>query len=64
MLLMQLTDIQAPNAVSDEAGYGSLREELAKALANDSQLALSDALQEQFEVKINERAFEQASGEQ
>ncbi len=64
MLLMQLIDVRTPDPTKDEANYGTLRDELANALANDSQLAFSDALQEQFEVRINDRAFEQASGEQ
>jgi len=64
MLLMQITDVRAPDPTKDAADYGALRDELAKALASDSELALSDALQEQFEVRINERVFEQASGEQ
>jgi peptidyl-prolyl cis-trans isomerase D len=64
MLLMELTDVRAPDPTRDEANYGTLRDELAKALANDSQLAFSDALQEQFEVRINDRALEQLSGEQ
>jgi peptidyl-prolyl cis-trans isomerase D len=64
MLLMQLTDVRTPDPLTDEAKYGSMRAELGRALANDAELALSSALQEQFEVRINERVLEQLRGEQ
>lgn len=63
MLLLQLTNIRTPDAILDQAAYDSVRDELSKAIANDAEFALSDALQEQFEVRINARALEQVSGE-
>jgi peptidyl-prolyl cis-trans isomerase D len=63
MLLLQLTNMRTPDPILDQAAYDSVRNELSKAIANDAEFALSDALQEQYEVRINARALEQLSGE-
>lgn len=64
IVLMRLAEVRTPDPAMEQANYGAVRDELAKALANDTELEFSNALEEKFEVRINDSALERLSGEQ